>query len=100
MADITGISNVLQTGVGTVGSVDKKASSGTAFSDILTGQIKQAADAQRAAEQMSLAAANGEDVPMHEVISAVSKAERTLQTMLNVRDKAVEAYQEILRMPI
>jgi flagellar hook-basal body complex protein FliE len=37
---------------------------------------------------------------MHEVIQAVGKAEMTLQTMLTVRDKTIEAYQEILRMPI
>lgn len=100
MVTVNPLANMLQNGVGNVGSVDKQASAGTAFGDILTNQIKQAADAQRNAEQMSLAAANGENVPMHEVISAVGKAELTLQTMLNVRDKAVEAYQEIMRMPI
>jgi flagellar hook-basal body complex protein FliE len=49
---------------------------------------------------MTVAAASGENVPMHKVIQSVSEAELTLQTMLTVRDKAVEAYQEILRMPI
>ena len=72
----------------------------TGFSELLTGAIKNTVDAQKTAEKMTLAAANGEDIPMHEVIEAVNAAEKTLQTMLNVRDKAVEAYQEILRMPI
>jgi flagellar hook-basal body complex protein FliE len=34
------------------------------------------------------------------VVSAVSAAEVTLQAVTAVRDKAVGAYQEILRMPI
>jgi flagellar hook-basal body complex protein FliE len=35
-----------------------------------------------------------------DVVTAVSAAEVTLQAVTAVRDKAVAAYQEILRMPI
>lgn len=73
---------------------------GVDFGDVLKNAIGGTVDAQRAAEKMSAAAANGENVPMHDVIQAVGKAEITLQTMVAVRDKAVEAYQEIMRMPI
>ena len=83
-----------------VSSLDKKASAGTGFSQLLTNAIEGTVDAQRAAEKMTARAAIGEDVPMHKVIEAVNRAETTLKTMLNVRDKAVTAYQEILRMPI
>jgi flagellar hook-basal body complex protein FliE len=31
---------------------------------------------------------------------AVSQAEMTLETVITLRDKVVQAYQEILRMPI
>ena len=73
---------------------------GDAFSDMVTKAIEKTADNQRMAEKMTVAATSGENVPMHKVIQSVSEAELTLQTMLTVRDKAVEAYQEILRMPI
>jgi len=94
------INPLLNESVGSVGSIDKKASSGTGFSQLLTNAIEGTVDAQRMAEKMTAKAAMGEDVPMHKVIESVNKAELTLQTMLNVRDKAVTAYQEILRMPI
>lgn len=100
MSTVNPLSEMLQNGVGSVGGLDKTPSVDKGFGDILTNTVKSIAQDQKAAEKMAMAAASGEDVPMHEVISAVSKAETTLQTMVSVRDKAVEAYQEILRMPI
>jgi flagellar hook-basal body complex protein FliE len=35
-----------------------------------------------------------------QVVMAVSKAEMTLETVVTLRDKVVQAYQDILRMPI
>lgn len=35
-----------------------------------------------------------------DVVSAVSKAELSLQTTIAVRDRVVQAYQDIMRMPI
>lgn len=77
-----------------------KPSASEAFGDMLEKAITSTADDQKRAEALSTAAANGDNVNMHEVIEAVSKAELTLQTMLTVRDKAVEAYREIANMPI
>jgi flagellar hook-basal body complex protein FliE len=50
-------------------------------------------------EQVSAAAVVGK-ADLTEVITAVTNAELTLQTATTVRDKVVQAYQEILRMPI
>lgn len=36
----------------------------------------------------------------HAVVEALAAAELALETAVSVRDKAVEAYQEILRMPV
>jgi flagellar hook-basal body complex protein FliE len=35
-----------------------------------------------------------------DVVTAITSAEVTLQTVVAVRDKMIQAYQEILRMPI
>ena len=85
-----------------------KASSGTGaagqvqadFGDMVAGAIKNVAANQKKAEAMTINAAQGGNVPIQDVIQAVGEAEMTLQTMLTVRDRAVEAYQEIQRMPI
>jgi flagellar hook-basal body complex protein FliE len=34
------------------------------------------------------------------VVAAVSKAELALQTTVTIRDRVVQAYQDIMRMPI
>ncbi|MEM6932921.1 MAG: flagellar hook-basal body complex protein FliE [Pseudomonadota bacterium] len=36
----------------------------------------------------------------HSVVAALASAELAVQTAVTVRDKVVEAYQEILRMPV
>lgn len=101
MTSLPGVTQALQalSGGATSGSV-QAASGGASFTDALQGALQSTMDAQKNAANLSGQAALGQDVPMHEVIQAISKAELTLQTLVSVRDKAVEAYQEILRMPI
>jgi len=35
-----------------------------------------------------------------DIVTSVNDAEQTLRTVVAVRDKVVQSYQEILRMPI
>ncbi|MEQ1931598.1 MAG: flagellar hook-basal body complex protein FliE [Parvularculaceae bacterium] len=46
----------------------------------------------------SLIAGGGADP--HSVIQALAQAELAVETAVTIRDKVVEAYQEILRMPV
>jgi flagellar hook-basal body complex protein FliE len=36
----------------------------------------------------------------HAMVEAISNAEMMLETVVTIRDKVVEAYQELLRMPV
>lgn len=76
------------------------AAAGGNFAEVLQGMVKQTVAAQGKAEALSMAAAQGQPVPLHEVVQAISQAQITLQTLVTVRDRAVEAYQEVARMPI
>lgn len=84
--------------IGGVGSAAP--TGGAAFGDVLKNAIGQAVEAQKEAGALTMAAAQGQPVAMSDVIQAVSKAELTLQTLVTVRDKAVEAYQQITQMPV
>ena len=42
----------------------------------------------------------GEQIDLHEVMIVAQKASITMQTALEIRNKAVEAYQEIMRMQV
>lgn len=68
---------------------------GRVFADVAT----QGVNALREAEAASLAGMNGQ-ASVQQVVEAVMTAERTLQTAVAVRDKVVQAYQEISRMQI
>ena len=69
------------------------------FAEALRGAMEGAVQNLNQGEKMSVAAAAGQ-ADINEVITAVSKAELTLQTVVTLRDRVVQAYQDILRMPI
>jgi flagellar hook-basal body complex protein FliE len=69
------------------------------FADALRAATGSAVDALRGGETETLKAAAGK-ADINEVVLAVSQAEITLQTVVAVRDRVIQAYQEILRMPI
>jgi flagellar hook-basal body complex protein FliE len=69
------------------------------FAGALREAAEGAVEALRQGETASLKAAAGQ-ADITEVVTAVSQAEITLQTVVAVRDRVIQAYQEILRMPI
>lgn len=69
------------------------------FGEVLRAESKDAIHTLEKGEKMSLAAAAGE-ANINDVVMAMSKAEMTLQTVTSIRDKAVEAYKQVMRMPI
>lgn len=71
----------------------------TSFSAILQDAAKVAIGAVKSAEQSSAAGIAGK-ADIREVVNAVNNAELTLETVVAVRDKVINAYNEILRMPI
>ncbi|MBO8171022.1 MAG: flagellar hook-basal body complex protein FliE [Bacillaceae bacterium] len=68
------------------------------FSDFLNQSIEKVNRAQLEAEIMTEKLAAGEVQDVHQVMLAEQKAMLSLQLTLEVRNKAVEAYQEIMRM--
>ena len=80
-----------------LGASDKMA--GESFSDLLKGALENAKEIGKTSESRSLGAVK-DDADLHQVVTAVSEAEITLRTVVTVRDKVIEAYREIIRMPI
>lgn len=69
------------------------------FGAMVEEGIRNSVDTAQKGEQMSAAATLGK-ADLTDVVTAVSNAEVTVQTVVAVRDKVLAAYQEILRMPI
>ena len=53
----------------------------------------------RAGETAALQTMSGDADP-HALVQALTQAELAVETVVTVRNKVVEAYQEILRMPV
>jgi len=69
------------------------------FGELVRGALDQAAQTTKSAETQSMAALSGK-ADIVDVVTAISAAESTLETVVAVRDQVIQAYQEILRMPI
>ena len=69
------------------------------FQQALESAAGQAIDTLKASDAASMEAIAGR-AQLSDVVTAVTNAEVTLQTVVAVRDKVIAAYQEILRMPI
>jgi flagellar hook-basal body complex protein FliE len=72
---------------------------GKSFSDFVGESLNDAVNTGKQAEHLSTQAIAGK-ADLTDVVTAVTNAEITLQTVVAIRDKVVAAYQEIARMPI
>jgi flagellar hook-basal body complex protein FliE len=72
---------------------------GPSFAELLKDTAQGAIDTGKAGEQQSIAAV-AQQAELADIITAVSNAEVTLQTVVAVRDRVISAYQEIMRMPM
>lgn len=84
---------------GSGGGTDEAAPGGADFGSILAQAAQNTMQSLKAGEQASLRALAGK-ADVGQVVQAVSAAEVTLQATIAVRDRVVQAYQEIIRMPI
>lgn len=62
--------------------------------------LAQVSDAQNTADVHLARLAAGEKVDIHTTMISLQEADIHLRTLVSVRDRAVEAYQQIMNMPI
>ena len=72
---------------------------GSSFADMVKGAIQNTVQTSRAAETQMALQVQGK-AELVDVVTAVSAAEASLETVMAVRDQVIAAYQEIMRMPI
>lgn len=66
---------------------------------VASGLVRDFESTLREGEATAKAAMVGEADP-HTLVEALVQAELAVETVVTLRDKVVEAYQEILRMPV
>ena len=81
------------------GGLPESGPSATGFGDALTKALGSVVDAGHQADAQSMKAIAGGG-NLTDVVTAVSRAELALQSAVAIRDKVVQAYQDVMRMPI
>ena len=80
---------------------DKSAAGGADFPALLKGAIDQVNETQQKAGALAVAMEKGEaGVDLTDVMVNLQKANISFQAMVQVRNKLVAAYQDIMNMPV
>ena len=81
-------------------ATEDKGISANDFADILTQSFKTAAEADSADKISSLQLLTGQSDDMSGLLLDAQKAELSLSLALQIRNKVIEAYNEIMRMQV
>jgi flagellar hook-basal body complex protein FliE len=92
-------------GIGGIGSLGKPEAAGSSskvsFSDALKAQLENVSSAQNQADDMGKRFAAGDDsVSLSDTMIAMQKASITFQATVQVRNKLVSAYHDIMNMQV
>ena len=99
-------------GIGSIkslGSVDPRAIYGTAsetpsvkasFADQLKNAVAEVNDLQTRREDMVEQMVTGEATEVHDVMIAAKESQLAFELLLEIRNKLLESYQEIMRMQV
>jgi len=81
-------------------SGEKRGGGGGSFSEMLNNALKKLNDAKVNADDLTLKFFTGEVQDFHQVAIAMQEASLTMQLAVEVRNKVIEAYQEVYRMQV
>ena len=97
MKDIT-LDNHLSTLMGP--RLNPSAKSGPGFSEMLKNAVAETNKVQLEADQAMEKLHTGEAENLHEVMVTMEKADISMRVLVQMRNKVVDAYQEIMRMQV
>jgi len=95
-------------GVRALGSLDPRAIYGAqgevaprkSFGEQLQSAIREVDQLQSQRDDMVREMVRGEQIEVHEIMTAAEEAQLAFELMLEVRNKLLESYQEIMRMQV
>ncbi|RLV48781.1 flagellar hook-basal body complex protein FliE [Nocardioides mangrovicus] len=85
---------------GTSGTTGTSEASGSGFGDLVLDGIDRLESVQKNTDQLAVKAATGDLDAMHHYTIAATEAAVTTQLTVAVRNKALDAFNEIMRMPV
>lgn len=77
----------------------KSGEGGLSFGSVLKDALGSVADAGRKSDAQSVALASGKANVM-DVVTAVAETDVAISTLVSVRDRVIQSYEDIMKMPI
>lgn len=75
-----------------------KGASGTSFGDTLKSLVNNVSDQQDAAADYATRFTRGEPVELHQVMASAEEASISLEMLVEVRNKFLDAYRSVINM--
>jgi flagellar hook-basal body complex protein FliE len=72
----------------------------TGFSDAVKSLFNQVNEAQQSSRSKIDAYERGEDIPLTDVVLGMQKSSLSFEATLQVRNKVLRAYEDIINMPV
>lgn len=95
---ITGVNPLPSFGENAVGGA--AAATGEAFGSSLRGALDKLEKSQQNADLEIAKAVSGESPDLHRTVIALQTADLTFQLALQIRNKVINAYEEVMRMQV
>ena len=88
------------TKIGQPGEINPSQPAGDSFGSVLGKLISDVNQKQSAASAAVDGLQSGQGVPLHQAVIAMEEANVSFQLMVEVRNKLLDSYQELMRMQI
>lgn len=82
------------------GLASQSAGAGNEFQTLLSGAIDNIKSTKLHSDNQISSFLNGEQTDIHQVATSIQKAALTFELALEVRNKMMQAYQEVMRMQV
>lgn len=80
--------------------IAETAKDGPSFAEVLKKTIEDVSGLEQEADKAVQALATGKSDNLHEAMIALQKADLSFKAMMEIRDKLINAYKEIMRLPV
>lgn len=97
-SEFSGFSGIGQ--VGSVGTTPSDGAGGVSFADTLTNAFDAVSDSHAKADGLAVQAATGDLSAVHDYTVAATEAQLLTQLTVEVRNRAVDAFNDVMRMQV
>jgi flagellar hook-basal body complex protein FliE len=89
-----------QDGINVTSMSGTGATDGVGFAEAVKGAIQEVNGTQMESKALRLAYEQGENVPLTDVVIGMQKSSLAFEATLQIRNKVLKAYEDILHMPV